>query len=143
MVAYRDGSVIAQLGMPDMRTPIAHALAWPSRIEAGVQRLHLPDLSGLEFRQPDLQRFPGLKLAFNALESGGNAPVILNAANEYAVKAFLDRRIRFTDNPALVEQSLQVAAWQPIRSLDDVLEADRMGREIAQQEIQSMEQNNA
>jgi 1-deoxy-D-xylulose-5-phosphate reductoisomerase len=143
MVAYRDGSVIAQLGMPDMRTPIAHALAWPSRIEAGVKRLHLPDLSRLEFRQPDLQRFPGLQLAFNALESGGNAPVILNAANEYAVKAFLDRRIRFTDIPALVEQSLQVAQWQKISDLDDVLEADRMARDRAQQEIQPMEQKNA
>ncbi len=143
MVAYRDGSVIAQLGMPDMRTPIAHALAWPARIEAGVQRLHLPDLSRLEFRQPDLQRFPGLKLAYSALAAGGNAPVILNAANECAVQAFLDRRIRFTDIPVLIEQSLQMAAWQQIHELDDVLEADRTGRELAQQEIQSMEHNNA
>ena len=135
MVAYRDGSVLAQLGMPDMRTPIAHALAWPARIEAGVERLNLPDLSMLEFRQPDLVRFPGLQLAFKALESGGNSPVILNAANECAVKAFLDRQIGFNDIPALVEQTLETADWAQIRELEDVLEFDRLGRAIAQQKI--------
>jgi 1-deoxy-D-xylulose-5-phosphate reductoisomerase len=143
MVAYRDGSVIAQLGMPDMRTPIAHALAWPSRIEAGVKRLHLPDLSKLEFRQPDLGRFPGLGLAFSALESGGNSPVILNAANECAVKAFLDRRIGFVDIPVLVERTLQTASWAPIRELEDVLEFDRIGRAIAQQEISLVSEQHA
>ena len=135
MVAYRDGSVLAQLGMPDMRTPIAHALGWPARIEAGVERLNLPDLSMLEFRQPDLVRFPGLQLAFRALESGGNSPVILNAANECAVKAFLDRQIGFNDIPALVEQTLETADWAQIRELEDVLEFDRLGRAIAQQKI--------
>jgi len=138
MVAYRDGSVLAQLGMPDMRTPIAHALAWPARIETGVRRLHLHQVSKLEFRQPDLDRFPSLALAFSALESGGNSPVILNAANEFAVQAFLDGRIDFKDVPALVEQSLQTAAWEQIHNLDDVLEYDRVGRAIARQEMQSM-----
>lgn len=138
MVSYRDGSVIAQLGMPDMRTPIAHALAWPERIEAGVERLHLPDMSRLEFREPDLERFPGLGLAFKVLESGGNSPVIMNAANECAVQAFLERKIAFRTIPELVEQALQVADWEPISSLQDVLESDRTGREITQREIHKM-----
>ena len=138
MVAYRDGSVIAQLGMPDMRTPIAHALAWPERIEAGVQRLHLPDMSRLEFLEPDLERFPGLGLAFSVLESGGNSAVTMNAANECAVKAFLDRRIGFDHISALVDQTLQTAPWAPVRKLEDVLEYDRLGREIAEQGITAM-----
>ena len=138
MVSYRDGSVIAQLGMPDMRTPIAHALAWPERIEAGVERLHLPDMSRLEFREPDLERFPGLGLAFKVLESGGNSPVIMNAANECAVQAFLERKIAFRAIPELVEQALQIADWEPISSLQDVLDSDRTGRELTQREIQKM-----
>ncbi len=142
MVAYRDGSVIAQLGMPDMRTPIAHALAWPARIETDVPRLHLHQVSKLEFSQPDLDRFPSLALAFSALESGGNSPVILNAANEFAVQAFLDGRIGFKDVPALVERSLQAATWEQIHNLDDVLEYDRVGRAIAQQEMQLMSDRN-
>lgn len=141
MVSYRDGSVIAQLGMPDMRTPIAHALAWPERIEAGVERLNLPDLSRLEFRDPDLERFPGLGLAFEALESGGNSPVIMNAANEIAVQAFLDRRIAFRAIPELVGDALQLAEWAPISSLEEVLEFDRAGREITRKAINNMRQN--
>jgi 1-deoxy-D-xylulose-5-phosphate reductoisomerase len=137
MVSYRDGSVIAQLGMPDMRTPIAHALAWPDRIDAGVQRLSLPDVARLEFRQPDLQRFPALGLAYRALESGGNSPVILNAANECAVEAFLDRRIGFRDIPVLIERALQAAPVSPVSELGDVLEFDRLGREITLKEIES------
>jgi 1-deoxy-D-xylulose-5-phosphate reductoisomerase len=140
MVAYRDGSVIAQLGMPDMRTPIAHSLAWPERIEAGVERLHLPDLSGLEFREPDLQKFPGLGLAFKVLESGGNSAVIMNAANECAVQAFLDGQIAFTAIPELVDRTLQSASPAAISSLEDVLEFDRLGREITKQEIALMSQ---
>ena len=138
MVAYRDGSVIAQLGMPDMRTPIAYALAWPDRIDAGVQRLHLHQLDKLEFRQPDTQRFPSLRLAFEALEAGGNSAVILNAANECAVEAFLDHRLAFMDIPALVEKTLETAAWAEVSSLDDVLEFDRMARAIAAREIKTM-----
>jgi len=137
MVSYRDGSVIAQLGMPDMRTPIAHALAWPNRIEAGVPRLDLAEVSMLEFRRPDLRRFPALGLAYRALESGGNSPVILNAANECAVQAFLDRRIGFRDIPDLVDRALQATPCAPLGSLGDVLESDRLGREITLKEIES------
>ena len=102
MVAYRDGSVLAQLGTPDMRTPIAHALAWPQRIESGVERLNLAQESELSFRQPDLERFPCLDLAFEAMRVGESAPVVLNAANEIAVEAFLDERITFSAIPSLV-----------------------------------------
>ena len=143
MVAYRDGSVIAQMGMPDMRTPIAHALAWPGRIEAGVERLHLPLLANLEFREPDLERFPCLKLAYAALDSAGNSPVVLNAANEFAVQAFLDQRISFLDIAALVEQVLQTASWAPIHSLEDVIECDRNCRAIAQEEMNRMNRPHA
>lgn len=143
MVAYRDGSVIAQMGMPDMRTPIAHALAWPDRIEAGVERLRLPLQSKLEFREPDLEKFPCLKLAYDALSIEGNAPVLLNAANECAVQAFLDRKIGFLDIPVLVAQALQTAPWAPINSLEDVIECDRNCRAIAQEEIRKMSKRNA
>lgn len=141
MVAYRDGSVIAQLGVPDMRTPIAHALAWPERIEAGVKRLHLPDMSRLEFLEPDFERFPGLKIAFNVLETGGNSAVIMNAANECAVEAFLTQKINFKHIPVVVERVLQRADFSAVENLDEVLEFDRMGREIAQQEIKGMNAN--
>src|SRR5690606_9205393 len=94
---YADGSVIAQLGNPDMRTPIAHAMAWPERIEAGVRPLDLFEVARLDFERPDLQRFPCLALAFDALRAGGAAPAVLNAANEEAVAAFLERRIGFLD----------------------------------------------
>ncbi len=103
MVQFADGSVLAQMGVPDMRTPIAHALAWPERIESGVAPLNLTTLTGLHFHEPDFERFPGLKLAYMAIECGGNAPLVLNAANEVAVEAFLDRRIAFTDIPLLIE----------------------------------------
>ncbi|GGY25589.1 1-deoxy-D-xylulose-5-phosphate reductoisomerase [Paludibacterium paludis] len=106
MVQYRDGSVVAQLGSPDMRTPIANALAWPGRIEAGVADLDFGALAGLTFEAPDLARFPCLGLAYATLEAGGDASAVLNAANEVAVEAFLARRIRFTDIPVLVEDAL-------------------------------------
>jgi 1-deoxy-D-xylulose-5-phosphate reductoisomerase len=138
MVAYRDGSVIAQLGMPDMRTPIAHALAWPERIETDVPRLHLHQVSALEFRQPDPQRFPCLGLAYDALAAGGNAAVILNAANECAVQAFLDRKLAFGDISGLVRKTMESAEQGEVSSLEDVLEFDRMGRAIAEREITRM-----
>ena len=99
MVAYRDGSVLAQMGTPDMRTPIAHALAWPRRIEAGVEHLNLARINDLSFEKPDLDRFPCLGLAFEAMHSGAGAPVTLNAANEVAVDAFLNRRMGFDRIP--------------------------------------------
>jgi 1-deoxy-D-xylulose-5-phosphate reductoisomerase len=128
MVSYRDGSVLAQMGVPDMRTPIACALAWPQRIEAGVNRLNLSDIHQLEFYQPDIERFPALGLAFDVLESGGNAPVIFNAANEIAVDAFLEERIRFLQIPSVVSATLNKCEAGMIDNLADVLEFDRQAR---------------
>jgi len=131
LVSYRDGSVLAQLGVPDMRTPIACALAWPQRIEAGVKRLNLSEIHKLEFYPPDLDCFPGLGLAFEVLESGGNAAVIFNAANEIAVDAFLRERIGFLQIPSVVSDTLNRCAAGKIDTLDDVLEFDRLARETA------------
>lgn len=131
MVAYRDGSVLAQLGMPDMRTPIAHALAWPERIEAGVERLNLTEQRKLEFYPPDLDSFPGLALAFQVLEAGGNAAVIFNAANEVAVDAFLNQRIGFLQIPSIVSAALDACETGKIDHLDEVLEFDRLARDVA------------
>ncbi len=138
MVAYRDGSVLAQLGMPDMRTPIAHALAWPERIESGVARLNFADLQSLEFHQPDLERFPGLRLAFQVLEAGGNAAVIFNAANEIAVDAFLHRRIGFLQIPSVVANAMDKCKQGKITGLDEVLEFDRQTREVTRQIVDSL-----
>ena len=131
MVAYRDGSVLAQMGTPDMRTPIAHALAWPRRIEAGVERLNLARMNDLSFEQPDLARFPCLGLAFQALRSGASAPVTLNAANEVAVDAFLDGRIGFDGIARLVGDVMERTAVTGVQNLDDVLEHDRQARQTA------------
>lgn len=131
MVEYADGSVIAQLGNPDMRTPIAYALAYPERIEAGVEPLDLCQIGKLDFERPDFKRFPCLRLAFQALEQGGNAPAVLNAANEIAVEAFLKGRLVFTRIPEVIEQTLACVAWREIASLEDVLAADLAGRDAA------------
>jgi 1-deoxy-D-xylulose-5-phosphate reductoisomerase len=138
MVSYRDGSVLAQMGMPDMRTPIACALSWPQRIEAGVKRLNLADMQNLEFYPPDLERFPGLALAFDVLEAGDNAAVVFNAANEIAVDAFLNERIGFLQIPSVVSSALERCERGKIDSLDDVLEFDRMTREETAGIIQSL-----
>lgn len=131
MVAYRDGSVLAQLGMPDMRTPIAHALAWPDRIEAGVKCLNLTEMGKLEFYPPDLDSFPGLGIAFQVLEAGGNAPVVFNAANEMAVDAFLTGQIGFLQIPAVVSATLDTCETGNIETLDEVLEFDQVARKAA------------
>jgi 1-deoxy-D-xylulose-5-phosphate reductoisomerase len=131
MVAYRDGSVLAQMGTPDMRTPIAHALAWPARIEAGVERLNLARMNDLSFEKPDMERFPCLGLAFEAMVSGASAPVTLNAANEIAVGAFLDGKIGFDCIPRLVADVMERIAVTAIESLEDVLENDRQARSAA------------
>lgn len=128
MVAYRDGSVIAQLGTPDMRTPIANCLAWPQRIEAGVDRLQLAQMNDLSFHEPDLQRFPCLQLAFEAMRTGDSAPAILNAANEIAVEYFLEGKIGFDRIPAIVGSVMEAIPSSPLRSLDDVMEQDRLAR---------------
>ncbi|VVE89605.1 1-deoxy-D-xylulose-5-phosphate reductoisomerase [Pandoraea bronchicola] len=131
MVTYTDGSTLAQLGNPDMRTPIAHALAFPDRVTSGVAGLNLADIAKLTFEAPDLRRFPCLRLAFDTLRSGGTAGALLNAANEIAVGAFLEERIRFTAIAQVVEQVLDTVAVGEATSLDVVLEADRRAREVA------------
>jgi 1-deoxy-D-xylulose-5-phosphate reductoisomerase len=131
MVEYQDGSVLAQLGNPDMRTPITHALAWPRRLTSGVAFLDFTQVAKLEFQAPDFARFPGLKLAFAALEAGGTAPAILNAANEIAVQAFLDRKIRFTDIAAVVQSTLEQVNRGVAASLATILDADAQARAAA------------
>ena len=138
MVAYRDGSVLAQLGTPDMRTPIAYALSWPERIDAGVERLHLPDMSDLSFREPDLQRFPCLGLAFDALREGASVPVTVNGANEIAVAAFLENQIRFDQISRLVDEVMQVTEKRAINCLEDVVECDAMARHKATETMRTM-----
>jgi 1-deoxy-D-xylulose-5-phosphate reductoisomerase len=133
LVQYVDGSVLAQLGNPDMRTPIAYALAYPERIEAGVEPLDLCKVATLNFTAPDFARFPCLALAYQALRAGGTAPAILNAANEIAVAAFLDRRISFLDIPRLIEDVLESLPVSAANALDDVLNADAAARAAAQE----------
>lgn len=130
MVAYVDGSVLAQLGAPDMRTPIAYTLAWPRRIEAPSERLDLAAIGTLTFRPPDEIRFPALRLAREALQTAGAAPTILNAANEVAVQSFLNGHIGFVEIVKIVEEVLNKLPNSPIASLDDVVEADRRTREL-------------
>ena len=131
LVEYTDGSMLAQLSAPDMRTPIAQALAWPERITSGVQSLSLPQIGRLDFEAPDHQRFPGLLLARAAARSGGTAPALLNAANEVAVQAFLDQRLNFTRITAVIDQVMQRVTSGPVADLDDVLEADAAARRAA------------
>ena len=138
LVEYVDGSVIAQLGNPDMRTPIAHALGFPERIDAGVEFLDLARIGALHFQAPDTGRFPCLKLAYDALAIGGRAPVALNAANEIAVARFLEGRIGFTDIAKLIESVLDAHERGPIESLQDVLEADRAARVCAERCLAAM-----
>ncbi len=131
MVEYDDGSILAQLGNPDMRTPIAHALAWPERIEAGVAPLDLVAMPPLTFGAPDRQRFPCLGLAYEALRLGGTAPAVLNAANEVAVAAFLEAGLRFTEIPRIIEAVLAAVPVVACPDLAAVLQADGAAREIA------------
>jgi len=131
MVEYVDGSVMAQLGNPDMRTPIAYALGYPERIEAGVAPLDIFKIARLDFAAPDFERFPCLQLAYQALAAGGNAPAVLNAANEVAVASFLNRKMPFTAIPVMIEQILATISRADISTLDDVLAADKMAREAA------------
>lgn len=131
MVEYVDGSVLAQLGNPDMRTPIAHALAVPDRIESGVSSLDLVSTARLDFEAPDTSRFRCLELARSAAEASGSAPAVINAANEVAVAAFLERQLAFTDIPLVIEAVLTQHQTKPIDTLSDVLEADRWARERA------------
>ena len=133
LVDYVDGSVLAQLGNPDMRTPIANALAWPERIDSGVAPLDLFGIARLDFQAPDEQRFPCLRLARQAAEAGNSAPAVLNAANEVAVEAFLQRRIRFPEIAGMIEQVLDQEPVVPLPSLDAVFAADQRARELSRE----------
>ena len=135
LVEYVDGSVIAQLGNPDMRTPIAYGLAYPDRIASGVAPLDLFKVATLNFVEPDFERFPCLKLAFQALRAAGTAPAILNAANEIAVAAFLDRQIPFLSIPRVIEAVLNALPVNTVGCLDDVLGADSAARHAAEQQV--------
>lgn len=128
MVAYVDGSVIAQLGNPDMRTPIAHAMGYPERIESGVSALDMFKIAHLDFEQPDIKRFPCLDLAYQALHAGGNMPAVLNAANEIAVESFLQRRMAFTAIPTMIKHVMQTIQREEMMTLDDVLRTDKLAR---------------
>jgi 1-deoxy-D-xylulose-5-phosphate reductoisomerase len=131
MVEYRDGSVLAQLGSPDMRIPIAHALAWPERIKSGARQLDLCDIARLDFARPDWDNLPCLKLARGAALAGGGAPAILNAANEVVVGGFLDGKVAFTRIPEIIESVLEKMPGRNTVQLEDVLEIDRTARDLA------------
>jgi 1-deoxy-D-xylulose-5-phosphate reductoisomerase len=133
MVDYVDGSVLAQLGNPDMRTPIAHALAWPERIDSGVAPLNLFSIGRLDFQAPDEERFPCLRLARQAAEAGDSAPAVLNAANEVAVAAFLDRRIRFPEIASMIDEVLNLEPVIAVSELETVFEVDAIARGLAEQ----------
>ena len=143
LVEYVDGSVIAQLGNPDMRTPIAFALGYPDRIAAGVEFLDLARIGALHFERPDLQRFPCLRLAYAALRAGGSAPTALNAANEIAVESFLAGKLNFMRIPVLIEAVLEQLATRPMRDLDDVLNADHEARACAERWLKSVRRGRA
>ena len=131
LVEYADGSMLAQLGAPDMRTPIAQALAWPERFASGVQSLDLLAIGQLGFEPPDHVRFPSLMLARAAARAGGTAPTVLNAANEVAVQAFLDRRLNFVGISTVIDKVLQRLNASPVKALGDVLDADAAARRLA------------
>jgi 1-deoxy-D-xylulose-5-phosphate reductoisomerase len=135
MVGYVDGSVLAQLGTPDMRTPIAYSLAWPTRMDAAVEQLDFEKIATLNFEAPDPVKFPALRLAREALQAGNGAATVMNAANEIAVAAFLGRKIGFLDIARIVEGVIDAAPKAPLNSLDDVFSSDIAAREIAKELI--------
>jgi 1-deoxy-D-xylulose-5-phosphate reductoisomerase len=137
LVEYVDGSMLAQLGNPDMRTPIAHALGWPERLTSGVESLDILRAARLDFEAPDVERFPALRLARSAAEAGGTAPAVLNAANEVAVGAFLERKLAFLEIPAVIERVLTRHRAAPASALQDVLDADDWARREAQVAIRT------
>ena len=132
MVDYVDGTVLAQMGNPDMRIPIAHALAWPGRFDSGAEPLNLFAVRQLNFQAPDFKRFPNLRLAYQAVGAGGSMPAVLNAANEVAVASFLDKRVRFTSIPDIIEHCMQNIPLRAAESIEAVLEADLESRVMAQ-----------
>lgn len=137
LVEYVDGSMLAQLAAPDMRVPIAHALAWPGRMQSGAERLSLLEVARLDFEAPDIERFSCLQYAYDAARSGGTAPAIMNAANEIAVQAFLDHRLRFSEIPVVIENTMAAVIARDAGTLEAVLEDDRRAREHAEELIQA------
>jgi len=138
MVSYNDGSVIAQLGNPDMRTPIAYGLGYPARIDSGVVQLDIFEVARLDFEKPDFERYPCLRLAYEAHHTGGNATIALNAANEIAVEAFLAERIRFTEIPLIIEKVLEQASSGTSTLLDDILAQDLSSRLVAKEYVNTL-----
>ena len=132
MVEYTDGSVLAQLGNPDMRTPIAHALAWPERFESGVESLNIFEVARLDFHAPDYDRFPCLRLAIEAMKQGGTSSTVLNAANEVAVQSFIDGKLRFIDIANIIEYALSEIPSQPVDTLKTVMDIDMLTRDVSQ-----------
>ena len=135
MVDYVDGTVLAQMGNPDMRIPIAYSLAWPERFDSGAQPLNIFAIARMDFEEPDLERFPCLRLAYEAINTGGILPTVLNAANEIAVDAFLHEQIRFTDIPVIIERCMQAFEVKPANTLAVILETDQKARIVSQQII--------
>ncbi|MEK9825124.1 MAG: 1-deoxy-D-xylulose-5-phosphate reductoisomerase, partial [Methylotenera sp.] len=135
MVEYNDGSVLAQLGNPDMRTPIAYGLGYPNRLESGVSSLDLLKIGSLDFSAPDVERFPCLRLAYDALNAGGTAPAILNAANEVAVEAFLAGRIGFMEIPHMIESVLSSSALDKVESIAQLVAVDTEARARARRHL--------
>ena len=137
MVDYVDGTVLAQMGNPDMRIPIAHSMAWPERFDSGVAPLNIFDVGRMDFEEPNLERFPCLRLAYEAIHAGGIMPTVLNAANEIAVDAFLNERVRFTDIPVIIERCMQQFEVRPADTLDIILDVDQQARTVSNQIIQN------
>lgn len=138
MVDYVDGTVLAQMGNPDMRIPIAHAMAWPERFDSGAKPLNIFDVRRMDFEEPNLQRFPCLRLAYKAINAGGTMPTVLNAANEIAVEAFLDRHLKFTDIPVIIERCMDSIAVSVADTLAVILDHDQQARTVAKQIIADM-----
>ncbi|MCF6252385.1 MAG: 1-deoxy-D-xylulose-5-phosphate reductoisomerase [Methylococcaceae bacterium] len=129
MVDYVDGSVLAQMGNPDMRVPIAHAMAWPDRFDSGVEPLNIFDVRQMDFEEPDLERFPCLRLAYDAIKAGGIMPTVLNAANEVAVDEFLNERIKFTDISVIIEKCMSKFTADEADTLEHILKIDKLARQ--------------
>ena len=138
MVDYVDGTVLAQMGNPDMRIPIAYSMAWPERFDSGVEPLNIFDVGRMDFQKPDLERFPCLRLAYEAIAAGGIMPTILNAANEIAVEAFLNERVRFTDIPVIIERCMKKFVSSAANTLEIILDADQQARLVSAQIIEEL-----
>jgi 1-deoxy-D-xylulose-5-phosphate reductoisomerase len=135
MVDYVDGTVLAQMGNPDMRIPIAHSLAWPERFDSGAKPLNIFDVKHMDFEEPNLERFPCLRLAYKAMSAGGTMPTILNAANEIAVEAFLSEQVKFSDIPVIIERCMDASSVKEATCLEIILEVDQAARKMSKQII--------